>query len=341
MAMTLNSEEQTRVNNVYNEREKALAENNSMYEGLINNAGELRDQQNAYLAQQEQIQNQNLDLQLENQKQMIDKQKEEASQNKKVEENKALNTYLAYTNPYGSQAEALASKGLTGSGVNSYERLGALVSYQNRVATANANLQKAFDNYNLAYDQAVRERDVQKGQNALKKLELQLQANQDYMNTVSNYKQSQFSNAQSIRNTYMDQYNNVYNQILNEQKQAEAARQWAAEYQLEKKKLNSQTLQVNGGSGVNGSYTGVNTNYDDPRLAVEVYQYASPTLSGKDKNWYNNDFERHSYQAKDLLWVVDKAVDEGKLSPDGRDRILDSYSQNASSRYSWNGYGKN
>jgi len=339
MAMTLNSEEQTRVNNVYNEREKALAENNSMYEGLINNAGELRDQQNAYLAQQEQIQNQNLDLQLENQKQLIDKQKEEATQSKKVEENKALNTYLAYTNPYGSQAEALASKGLTGSGVNSYERLGALVSYQNRVATANANLQKAIDNYNLTYDQAVRERDVQKGQNALKKLELQLQANQDYMNTVANYKQNQFSNAQSIRNTYMDQYNNVYSQILNEQKQAEAARQWAAEYQLAKQKAAYQTIPGDS-SGIYGDNSGGSTNYDDPRLAIEVYQFTSPTLSGSDKEWYNNNFEQHSYKAKDLLWVVDNAVAEGKLSEKGKDRILDSYSQNASSRFSWNGYGK-
>ena len=50
MAMALNQEEQTRVNNVYNEREKALSENNQLYGDLMNQAGELKNQQNAFLA---------------------------------------------------------------------------------------------------------------------------------------------------------------------------------------------------------------------------------------------------------------------------------------------------
>ena len=57
MAMTLNQEETQRVNNVYNEREQALAENNQLYGDLMNQAGDLKNQQNAYLAEQQKTQN--------------------------------------------------------------------------------------------------------------------------------------------------------------------------------------------------------------------------------------------------------------------------------------------
>ena len=361
MAMTLNSEEQTRVNNVYNEREKALAENNSMYEGLINNAGEMRDQQNQFLAEQESIQNANLDKQLDYQRGLIDQQKEEASKNKAVEEKKAINDYTSYTNPYGLQNERLYGAGLGKSGVSETSKLGAYTTYQNRVATANASYQKAVTDYDNALNQAILNNDVQKAENALNKLKLQLQNNQDYYSNVSSLSQNKLKNQQDLQSTYMDQYNNVYNQIYNEQKQAEAVRQynenlrleqqqlaekqrqydinlayqkerdkiadqqWAKEYALAKSKAKSSgssgsssskknTLKVNNNSKVD--------NYSNGGSTREMYQMSSPTLSGSDKEWYNKNFEKHSYQEKDLIWVLDHAP----ISDKAKDRIYSSYS---------------
>lgn len=341
MAMTLNSEEQARINNVYNEREKALAENSSLYEGLINQAGEVRDQQNAYLAQQEAIQNENLDKQFAYQQEIVNQQKEEAAKNKRVEENKALNDYENYVNPYGIQNERLYAAGLGNSGVSETSKRGAHVAYQNRVATGAAAYQKAIQNYDNTINQAMLNRDVQKGENALKKLQLELQNTQDYMNNVSKYAQAQFSNAQNIRTTYDNQYNNVYSQIMKEQAQAEAARQWEAEYKLAQQKAaqtNSGGSSGGGGTSLTGggSKTGNNTVSGNTSTinglynanktnTTELYQWMSPTLSGKDKDFYNNEFEKHSYATKDLLWVLDNAVKNGKLTESGAQTILSTY----------------
>lgn len=334
MAMTLNSEEQTRVNNVYNEREKALAENNSMYEGLINQAGQMRDQQNAYLAQQEAIQNENLDKQLAYQQGIINQQKEEAAQNKRVEENKALNDYTAYTNPYGIQNERLYGAGLGKSGVSETSKLGAYTTYQNRVATGAAAYTKAIQNYDNTMNQAILNNDVQKAQNALNKLKLELQNNQDYYSNVASLSENKLKNQQNITNSYLDQYNTVYSQILKEQAQAEAARQWQQEYNLAKQKAASTGSSGGGKSSTklsSGSLSSGNGNLSNQVGSdTELYQWNDPLLKGykdadKDLNWYNNNFNKHSYKEKDLIWVLDNAVKQGKLSAQGADYIYSSY----------------
>lgn len=259
MAMALNASEQERINNVYNEREKALAENNSMYEGLINQAGEMKNSQNAYFAQQEALQNQAIDKQLEYQKELIDTKKQEAEQNKRVEANKALNDYENYVNPYGIQNEILYGAGLGNSGVSETSKRGAHIAYQNRVAAANSALQKAYTDYDIAYLDAVKEGDVQKAQNALTKLKLEIQNEQDYFNNVSSLTQKKLSTANSLTAHYDDLYNTVYNQIMKEQAEAEAVRQWEAEQRLKEQQLALQQQAAkassSGSSGSNKSNT--------------------------------------------------------------------------------------
>ena len=372
MAMTLNANEQERVNNVYNQREKALAENNSMYEGLINDAGAVRDQQNAYLAQQQQIQNENLDKQLAYQEGIVNQQKEEAKQNQRVEENKAKNAYQNYINPYGLQNERLYSAGLGNSGVSETSKLGAYTNYQNRVSAAAGAYQKAITNYDNDINQARLNNDVQKAQNALNKLKLELQNTQDYYSNVASLSQQKLKASQSLQSQYLDQYNTVYNQILNEKKFDESVRQWNKEYSLSQQKLalerekaaaNTLGLYNNGGGYINenGEYiqgtdkdtnsfiNGIknitynmrkfitNGNPDESKLEntvnnIELYQFTTPSLSGKDKEWYNKEFEKHSYKFKDLDLVLRNAQEQGKLSPEGANLILDSYSATESSR---------
>jgi len=302
MAMSLNSEEQKRVNNVYNEREKALAENNSIYSGLIDNAGELRDSQNQYLAEQQALQDKQVDINLERQKQLIDKQKEEAQKNKDIEGRKALNTYMAYTNPYSSRQTDNLNRGLANSGVSATERLGALTSYNDRMARANTALNDAITEYNLKYDQAVQDGDLQKAQNALNKLQLEIQNAQDYYNNVSTLKEKSFSNAQSIRNAYMDQYNNVYSQILREKELAQSAKQWQAEYNLKKSQLN--------GSDLDGNSTlyGASSKYSDVKKAIET-----------DKKYngnYSNDVASN---------YIQQQFDAGNLTPNDVKKLIQEF----------------
>lgn len=363
MAMTLNSEEQQRVNNIYNEREKALSANNSLYEGLINQAGDMRNQQNEFLSQQEAIQNAQLDKNLEVQRTTINQQKEEAGKNKDVETNKALNDYTSYINPYGLKNEQLYSAGLGNSGVSETSKLGAYTTYQNRVATSNNNYQNIIAQYNIAMDEAERDNDAQKAQNALNKLKLQLQNNQDYLSNVASLSEAKLKYANSINASYDEQYNSVYSQILKERQLEEEARQFNATLSAQKalssgsgsssSSSSSSGGGLNSGSSSNKSSTATTAGTAKVANAVssgissmnnalnsvlnafkggisdntELYAYSSPSKfsSTKAKNWYMNEFEKHSYKLKDLRWVLKNAISNGKIKEEDANRIYAIY----------------
>lgn len=243
--MNYTDEQQKRINNVYNEREKALAENQQTYSGLLDDANSFRQQQNQMLAQQEKTQNEVLDKQLENQTNIINQQKEQAQKQTETQNKQALNSYNAFINPYGYQAESLASTGLNNSGLSETAKLSAYTTYQNRVAQANASLQNAITNYDNSINEAILNNDVQKAQNALTRLQAELQANESYYNTKSSLTQNLLNNKLNINSQYDNQYNNVYNQVLNEQKQAEAIRQYNQNYQMQQQQLAESIRQYN------------------------------------------------------------------------------------------------
>ena len=363
MAKTLNQEETQRVNNVYNEREQALAENNQLYGDLMNQAGDLKNQQNAYLAEQQKTQDTILDKQLAYQSGLINQQKEEASQNKRVEENKAYNAYLKYTNPFGKQSERMTSLGLGESGVSETSKLGAFTTYQNRLANANASYQKAVTQYDNAMNEAVLNNDVQKAQNALNMLKLQLENNQDYFSNISSLSQAKLKNQQSVRSEYNDLYNTVYNQIFNEQrqaedirqyneqmafnreKQAEAVRQYNEDLALQKAKLAEDQRQFNeqlalskkkvassGSSSKSGNTktASLETNSSESKgeTVKSTTSIGSPSYMSSTSafNWYKDNIQtKKSWDSNDLMNKLESAQKSGKITMNDAQHILSTY----------------
>ena len=64
-----------------------------------------------------------------------------------------------------------------------------------------------------------------------------------------------------------------------------------------------------------------NTNNKEPDLQLGE----TPFLQGSDRDWYNNVFEKHGYQYQDLLWVLENAYNEGKISGTAAENIFKSY----------------
>lgn len=133
---------------------------------------------------------------------------------------------MAYTNPYGLQAEQFASRGLLNSGVSETAKLGGYNTYQNRLATANKVMQDALRQYDNDINQARLNNDVKKAENALTKLKMQVDYATSYFNNKSSLSQAQLSNNQSISGDYFNRYNTVYNNIQAEKERAEAIRQY-------------------------------------------------------------------------------------------------------------------
>lgn len=221
------------------EKQNALNQSNNTYNQMLQDNQNLFNQQNAYADAYEKTQNEMLDKQLAFQQEQINQQKETAKQNMETESKKAKNDYTSYVNPYGYQAESMASQGLLNSGVSETAKLGGWNTYQNRLATANKAMQDAFIQYDNDINEARLNNDVQKAQNAYNKLQMQLQYAESFYNNKNTITQNQLSNNQSLDSEYYNRYQNEYNNIQTEKAREEAIRQWESEmaYQREQDAL--------------------------------------------------------------------------------------------------------
>lgn len=227
-----------RLAKIEQEKQNAIANSNNTYNDLLKENQSFYDNQNKYADDYERITNENLDKQLAFNESKIEQQKEEARKSKEAEDKKALNDYTSFINPYGYQAENMASRGLNGSGVSETSMLGGFNTYQNRLANSNKVLQDAITEYDNAMAEARLTNDVTKAQNALNKLQMKLQYQENYMNNKNSLSQNQLSNNQSLDNEYYNRYQTEYSNIQNEKAQAEAIRQWEAELAEKQRQYN-------------------------------------------------------------------------------------------------------
>lgn len=235
--------EDERLSVINQQKQDAINQSNNMYEGLLTDNENLYNQQKDYANQYEQTQNEALDKQLAFQQEQIEKQKQEAQQIKETEAKKAKNDYTSFVNPYGYQAEQFASQGLANSGVSETAKLGGWNTYQNRLATANKAMQDAFTEYDTAINEARLNNDVQKAQNALAKLQMQLEYAQNYYNNKSTISQNQLNNNQSLDSDYYNRYQTEYNNIQAEKEREEAIRQFNEQLALQQQQFEYQKQQ--------------------------------------------------------------------------------------------------
>lgn len=223
-----------RLNKIEAEKQNAINSSNNMYQGLINNNKELYDKQLAMSNEYETTQNQVLDKQLENNLNKIEQQKQKAQQNFETESKKAKNDYTSFINPYGYQAESMASQGLNNSGVSETSKLGGWNTYQNRLANANKVMQDAFVSYDNDMNDARLNNDVQKAQNALEKLKLNMQYTESYYNKDSDLQQNRFNTNLNVDNNYYNRYQDTVSQINYEKEKEEARRQYEEQFAYQK-----------------------------------------------------------------------------------------------------------
>lgn len=227
-----------RLTNIEAQKQAQLQKSDALYNNILNDIGNLYQQQQNYANQYETTQNNALDKQLEFNTNLIEQQKQIARENARTEQNKARNDYNAFINPYGNQAERLASQGLANSGVSETAALGGYNAYQNRVATANKVMQDAITQYDNDINQARLNNDVAKAQNALEKLKMQLSYSESYYNKKADTMQNQFNVGRNIDTDYYNRYQTEYQNIQNEKARQEAIRQWETEMAEKQRQYN-------------------------------------------------------------------------------------------------------
>lgn len=103
-------------------------------------------------------------------------QKQKAAQAYTQEKSSAYTDYQKQVDPYGAQAEQLASSGLSNSGYAESLKTQAYVAYQNRQAVAYQSYQDALVSYNNAFTEAKMQNDSQRASLAFQTFQMQLES---------------------------------------------------------------------------------------------------------------------------------------------------------------------
>ena len=168
-----------------------------------------------------QTQNENTDFQVK----LIEQQKEQAQKDYIKEQSASYVDYQKQINPYGINAEQMASQGLLHSGYSESSKVAMYNQYQNRVAVARETLSKVIMNYDNNIAQARLENNSTiaqiQSEASLKQAEILLEGFA-YKQTLL---QKQADRELQIKSMYQDKWQSELSQINTENALAEQVRQ--------------------------------------------------------------------------------------------------------------------
>lgn len=127
----------------------------------------LMEKQNQNLEEQKNLQNQIVDTGLQKVQNEVNKQKEEYDKEATKTSSALYADYKKQSNPYGANAEQLASQGLNKSGYAESSQVNLYNNYQKNVTEVLNNTAKLKAEADFNMNQAYLDADIQKAQNAL------------------------------------------------------------------------------------------------------------------------------------------------------------------------------
>ena len=240
-----------RLTNVTTEKTNALNQMNNTYNNMINNSQQYYDNlinnSKDWTNKQQAIQQANTNWAVDK----INQQKEQAEKDYIKEQKGAYTDYQKAIDEYGVNAEQRASTGMNNSGYTETAQMMAFNSYQNRYASAKEDYNNAVLNYNNGIKDAMLQNSSSLAQIAYEGLQNQLELALQGFQYKNELLQTQFNNKMSIESLYETKYNNVLNQINEENRLAEERRQFNAQLAENRRQFNaSQATKAREASGV-------------------------------------------------------------------------------------------
>lgn len=198
------------------------------YADLENKYANNLQQQNDMLAQQSAIQKEQSQANTNQTINEINQQREYANKDFNKEARGAYQDYQKVVNPYGVQAEKMASNGLGNAGYSETSKLNAYNTYQNRYATARESADRLQQDFNNQITQARLSGNKELAEIALNELQTKMTNLWNQLNLDTNLAQNKVS-----YNQWLDEFN--YNKQQDEIANAFAREQF--EYQKQQDAL--------------------------------------------------------------------------------------------------------
>lgn len=220
-----------RFGKVESEENQALTELEQTYGGMVADSDKYFNAQiqasKDWADKQAQLQQEQTDFAIEK----IEQQKEQAQQDYIKEQSGAYVDWQKQSNAYGTEAEKIASNGLTNTGFSESSQVSMYNTYQNRVATARESVNKAMLNYNNAITEAILQNNAALAEIAYKSLQQQLELSLQGFQYKNQLILEQSDKKFQIKQHYDNQWQNIYDNIMRENALAEDVRQFESNQQ--------------------------------------------------------------------------------------------------------------
>ncbi len=225
------------------EKQAALNEMNNTYNEMLSQSDKYyQDQINAtkdYASQQQQMQQENTDFAIE----QINQQKGQAEKDYTKEQSGAYVDWQKQSNQYGANAEEMAASGLSNTGYSESSQVSMYNTYQNRVAMARESYNKAVLNYDNAIKDAQLQNNAKLAEISFNALQTQLEISLQGFQYKNSLLLEQMNKKQELENTYYARYQDVLQQMNQENAMAEQIRQYN-ESLAEQKRQYNQSYQL-------------------------------------------------------------------------------------------------
>ena len=219
------------------DKQAAMGEVQNTYGGMIDNADQYYNKQieaaQDWANTQTQLQNQQTDFTIE----QIEQQKDQAQKDYTKEQSGAYVDWQKQSAKHGVNAEQMAAQGMTGTGYSESSQVSMYNTYQNRVATARESYNQAVINYNNSIKEARLQNSSVLAEIAYQSLQTQLQLSLEGFQYKNQLLTDQMNMKMLVDDRYYNRYQNVLNQINQENKfkyqqdrDAVADQQWQATY---------------------------------------------------------------------------------------------------------------
>lgn len=227
------------------DKKAALNEVDVTYGNMVGNSDKYYqaqiDASQKWAEQQSQIQQEKTDFAIE----QIEQQKQQAQKDYTKEQSGAYVDWQKQSNPYGANAERVAAQGMDGTGYSESAQVSMYNTYQNRVATARESYARAVLNYDNAIKDARLQNNAALAEIAYQALQQQLELSLQGFQYKNQLIIEQSNKKLEVDNTYYQRYQDVLNQINQENALAEEVRQFNDNYKLQVKEYEEGIRQFN------------------------------------------------------------------------------------------------
>lgn len=269
---------------VESDKTTALNNINNTYNNMISQSDQFyQDQMNAvedYSKTQQEIQQQQTDFAIEK----VNQQQAQAEKDYTKEQKASYVDWQKQSNQYGANAEQMAASGLSNTGYSESSQVSMYNQYQGRVASARESFNKAsleFENAKKEYTLANNSKLAEIAYNALQsKLELSLQGFQ-YKNSLLS---EQIQQQQATEDRYYAKWQDVLNQMNQENQFAESIRQYEQNYALQVEQFEEEKKQYE-------------QNY---KLQMQEYNESIRQFDEQMAYYREKDAEENAYKIKQL-----------------------------------------